>query len=185
MDGSPLTIAVASTNPVKARAITNAFARHFPERDVAVEAISAASGVSSQPKSDAETKQGAVNRLQSIRTAVPNADVWAALEGGIEDSGRGGMQAFAWILVATTEVQGAARTATFPLPEVIAEHIRAGRELGEADDLIFARSNSKQHEGAIGILTQGLVDRCQLYEHAALMAMIPLVRTDLFRGNLD
>jgi non-canonical (house-cleaning) NTP pyrophosphatase len=45
--------------------------------------------------------------------------------------------------------------------------------LGEADDIVFGRSNSKQDNGAVGLLTDNVIDRAQLYEHAMILALIP------------
>jgi len=181
-------IVVASKNPVKADAIRGAFERLFPNQPMEIEMVSAPSGVSDQPMSDEETRRGAENRVAAVKAACPDAGWWAGLEGGISDradgadspDGRNGMAAFAWIVVHSRTHSGAARTATFPLPPAVAELIRGGIELGEADDRVFGRENSKQKEGAIGILTGGLIDRKALYEHAAIMAMIPLKNAALF-----
>lgn len=184
MDSSKTTrIVVASQNPVKAGAIQGAFERLFPKQPFEIEMVAAPSGVSDQPMSDAETRQGAENRAAVAQALQPDADWWAGLEGGIADAGSDhddGMCAFAWIVVHSATHRGAARTATFPLPPAVAELIRRGTELGDADDQVFGHENSKQKEGAIGILTGGLVDRRTLYEHAAVMAMIPLKNAALF-----
>jgi len=90
------------------------------------------------------------------------------------------MFAFAWIVVQTSEQSSAVRTATFPLPPRVCELIRGGMELGHANDVVFKRDNSKQKEGAIGTLTGGLIDRRKLYEHAAIMALVPLRNRELF-----
>lgn len=168
-----LLIVVASKNPVKAAAIEGAFRSLFPSRRFDIRTAEAPSGVSDQPMSDEETRRGALNRVAHVRDKAPEGDVWAALEGGIAETDAG-MAAFAWIIVETKTTHGESRTATFPLPEAVAELIRSGVELGDADDAVYGRKNSKQGDGAIGILTDGLIDRRQLYEHAAIMAMIPL-----------
>jgi putative aldouronate transport system permease protein len=51
--------------------------------------------------------------------------------------------------------------------------VRAGLELGHADDRVFGRDNSKQANGAIGILTDDVVDREAYYVHAVIMALVP------------
>ena len=172
-------IVVASANPVKAGAIQGAFERHFPDRAYKVELLPVSSWVPDQPISDDETKLGALNRLAAIRRERPDADLWAALEGGVHEMPEG-LVGFAWIVVASSEVQGMSRTATFPLPERVAELIRGGMELGHVNDQVFGLENSKQKQGAIGSLSDGLIDRRALYEHAAIFAMIPVKKTDLF-----
>lgn len=47
-------VVVASKNPVKIKAVRNAFIRMFPERAFKLESIDVPSGVSIQPKSDKE-----------------------------------------------------------------------------------------------------------------------------------
>jgi len=55
-----------------------------------------------------------------------------------------------------------------------------GMELGHADDIVFQRSNSKQEDGAIGLLTRNLLDRAGLYEHAVLLALVPFFNLELY-----
>lgn len=175
-------IVVASKNPVKANAILGAFEKLFPELTPELHSVAVGSGVSDQPMSDDETRTGALNRVRAAREAEPDAAIWAGLEGGIEDTPEG-MRAFAWIVCETEDLVGQSRTATFPLPPKVASLVRGGTELGEADDIVFGKTDSKQKEGAIGILTHGLVDRASLYEHAAIMAFIPLRNSALFAGG--
>jgi len=172
-------VVVASANPVKAAAIEGGLQLTFPERCFEIRGVSVASGVSDQPMSDAETLAGARNRTSAAREQFPDAEIWCGLEGGVERHDDG-MLAFAWIVCETANLRGEARTATFPLPPGVVKLINEGVELGEADDRVFGRENSKQKEGAIGILTGGLIDRRRLYEHAAVMALIPLRNDKLF-----
>ena len=90
------------------------------------------------------------------------------------------MAAFAWIVVRSKEMMGKGRTGTFFLPHAVAELIRQGKELGEADDIVFGRSNSKQENGAVGLLTDNAIDRVQLYEHAVILALIPFKNEALY-----
>ena len=46
--------------------------------------------------------------------------------------------------------------------------------------MIFGRTNSKQGNGAIGILTNDLVTRTDLYEHAVLLALAPFITPDYY-----
>ena len=173
------TIAIGSRNPVKAQAIRAAFERMFPQQSFVAQGVPATSGVADQPMSDAETLAGARSRMWAAQQIAPQADFWVGIEGGIED-GADGMAAFAWITVLSRNSYGQSRTATFPLPDPVAALIRAGIELGEANDRVFARRNSKQQEGAIGTLSSGVIDRQALYEHAAIMALLPFKNDRLY-----
>ena len=67
---------------------------------------------------------------------------------------------------------GVASTGNFQLPPRVAELVRGGMELGEADDAVFGRTNSKQNEGAVGILTHGRLTRAAFYAPAVLLALV-------------
>ena len=47
-------------------------------------------------------------------------------------------------------------------------------------DEIFGKKNSKQQEGAIGILTDGVIDRTKLYTPAVIAALIPFKKKNLY-----
>ncbi len=173
------TIIVGSRNPVKAEAILAAFRRMFPQQSFVAEGVAVSSDVADQPMSDEQTLIGARNRMCAAQERCPQADYWIGIEGGIEDRADG-MTAFAWITVLSESQYGQARTATFPLPDAVAELIRQGVELGEANDRVFQRTNSKQQEGAIGTLSGQVVDRRSLYEHAAIMALLPFKNDGLY-----
>ena len=175
------TIAVASQNPVKANSIRSAFQRLFPEQVFEVVTAHVASGVADQPMSDEETWQGASNRLDQVREQLPACDYWSAIEGGIQETSAG-MIALAWILVASPTAYGEAKTATFPLPPKMADLVRQGVELGHACDQLYAKHNTKQSEGAIGLLSNNQIDRQAYYEHAAVMALLPLRHEADYRG---
>jgi inosine/xanthosine triphosphatase len=174
---------------------------------VAQVGVGAESGVPDQPMGDEETKQGAKNRAEAALAAVPNASFGAGLEGGLSkydaaygeaNAGRSGMEVFAWMAVtgrapsATINSAGNAelpkqsswgfaKTASFELPSVVAELIvHKGMELGDADDVIFERTNSKQGSGVVGILSGGLIDRTEYYTQPMILALIPFMNPALY-----
>lgn len=172
-------IAVASTNPVKIRAALTGFQRMFPEQTFAANGVLVESGVSHQPLTDADTLRGALTRAANARAAEPEADYWVGIEGGCEELA-GELACFAWVVVRSRTLTGKGRTGLFFLPEAVARLVRQGIELGEADDRVFGRSNSKQQNGAIGLLTHDVIDRLSYYEHAMVMALVPFRNEALY-----
>ena len=172
-------ITVASQNPVKLKAAQAAFQQMFPAEEFAVAGVSMPSGVPDQPTSLRVTMAGAQNRAERARAAAPESDFWVGIEGGIEDSALG-MTCFARVHVLGRDgLVGLGQTAVFYLPREVAELVRGGMELGHADDRVFGRDNSKQANGAIGLLTDDLVDREAYYTHAMIMALVPFKNRDL------
>lgn len=173
-------IILASKNPVKARATLAGFQQMFPQDTFYVHTVSVALGVRPQPLSSAETLQGACERARRAVLTMPEADYGVGIEGGVEDQS-GEMTAFAWIVVVSqNQLLGKACTGTFLLPEAVAALVRQGKELGEADDIVFGRVNSKQEQGAVGLLTGGVLDRTQLYAQAVVLALIPFKHRALY-----
>lgn len=173
------TIVVASGNPVKVKAAQSGFERMFAPETFRVETVEVPSGVGRQPSSSAETRQGALNRARAAQAARPEADFWVGIEGGVEADGER-LCAFAWVVVLAPRASGQSRSGSFYLPPGVADLVRQGLELGEADDRVFGRSNSKQADGAIGLLTGGVVDRHALYEQAVILALVGIRNPALY-----
>lgn len=172
-------IIVASLNPVKIRATFLGFQRMFPGTPIDIQGISVPSGVSHQPMTDDETFRGATNRAQQAGRLEPGSDLWVGIEGGIQIFEKE-ISSFAWVVVCSQNQTGKGRTSTFFLPEKVAQLIRQGYELGAADDIVFDRHNSKQDNGAVGLLTGDVIDRISLYEQAIIMALIPFKNPELY-----
>lgn len=177
-------VVVGSLNPVKIECIRQAFVEVFPEGAFEVVGRDAPSGVSDQPMSGAETLRGARNRAGHVRRLWPEAQYWVGIEGGI-DCRKGIMEAYAWVVVISDRLAGRARTATFQLPPAVASLVEKGMELGHADDVVFGRNNSKQHNGAVGLLTGDIIDRTAYYKHAAVLALIPFLHPGLYSIDAD
>lgn len=173
------TVIIASKNPIKIQAAQAGFSKMFTNHEFLYVDVSIPSQVPNQPLSDQETMIGAHNRAYNARKKYRDADYWIGIEGGIHDH-EGEMSAFAWVIVLSHDQCGKGRTGTFYLPPRIAELVRSGKELGEADDIVFKRKNSKQSLGAVGLLTGDVLNRTQFYESAVILALIPFLNPNLY-----
>lgn len=174
------TLIVASLNPVKIAAARAGFERLFPEQTWEASGCDVPSGVSHQPMGDAETIAGAEGRCAAARAAHPGADYYVGIEGGCGED-PAGLEAFAWVVAYDAAGRvGRARSGSFLLPPAVADLVRQGVELGVADDRVFGRSNSKQANGAIGLLTADVIDRFALYEHAVILALVSFRNPQLY-----
>lgn len=170
---------VASANPVKVKAAEEGFRRMFPDETFVVRSFNPNAPVAIQPMTDEETLAGATLRAELIREQAPDGDYWVGIEGGVADW-KVGMGTFAWVVVLSRVQTGRGRSGEFFLPEKVAELVRQGVELGKADDLVFSRNNSKQNNGAIGLLTDDAIDRAGLYVPAVIFALIPFKHPELY-----
>jgi len=178
-----LKVVVASKNPVKIAAAVKGFKEMFSNCLIEVSGISVPSGVPDQPMSSDEALAGAFNRANNASLAETNADYWVGLEGGVEETG-GEMQSFAWIVVKDRKGNyGKGKTGVFVLPPKIRELIKQGLELGQADDVVFGKTNSKQENGAVGLLTDDAIDRASFYTQAVIFALIPFRNQQLYESE--
>lgn len=136
--------------------------------------FSAPSGVPAQPWGEAQTREGAFNRAVAALEGTPSATLAVGIEAGVAEEPGWPLWTFAWVVALDTEgVMGAARSATFAVPEALAAGVRGGLELGEALDKAYGLQRAKDGPGAVGVLTSGLVDRPELYRVAVLLALTP------------
>ena len=179
---TPARFVVGSTNPVKLQAVREGAATFFA--NVEVVSMSVPSGVSAPPFGDEESIAGATTLARAglgrQSGASPAADFGVGLEGGVVEL-REGLFACAWCTVVDRAGElGLACTGRFLLPPQVAELVRGGMELGEADDRVFGRVNSKQSDGAVGILTHGAFTRAQFYAPAVKLALVRFVNGTLY-----
>jgi inosine/xanthosine triphosphatase len=169
-------VVVGSTNPVKVAAAQAIFARLAA--DVSVEGSAVDSGVPIQPWGDEQTRQGALNRAHA---ALSNeVDYGVGFEGGLIETEMGIMTC-AWCAVVNREGRvGMGGGVNILLPPAVTEAVQAGKELGPAMDALIGEADTKQGPGAVGILTDGLVDRQAAYEHILILALGPFRRPDLY-----
>ena len=81
----------------------------------------------------------------------------------------------AWIVICDNEGRlTKASTVGFRLPSKIVVDIKNGSELGDATDTFFGSQNSKHGLGAIGHITDGVINREDLYLQPAVIALSEL-----------
>jgi inosine/xanthosine triphosphatase len=172
-------VAVGSKNPVKLAAARNVVARVAP--GAKVESVTVSSTVRDQPFGDEETIRGALARAHGARQAM-GADLGIGLEGGVVEM-HGSMRTCAWAAVVNAAgEEGIGGSLAMTLPDSIARLIRDdGLELGHAMDRLTGEHNIKQREGAVGILTGGLVDRQGAYEVILTYALARFLRPELWQ----
>jgi len=174
-------VVVASTNPVKISATELGITQMFVGEKFEVRGVSAKSEVSDQPMTEEETLRGANNRVNNLSKIEPDADYWIGIEGGLEKTSGEEMEVFAWIVIKSRDGKvGKGRTGSFFLPQKMIQLIEEGKELGEADDIVFGKVNSKQANGTVGALTQDVITRTTYYVPAIILALIPFRNSELY-----
>jgi len=175
----PLKVRVGSTNRVKVDAARRAFVEAF--RRVQIKGLEVPAKVSAQPFEE-ETIDGAVARA---RSAIGDADYGVGIEAGLFwDEGAKDYLDVQYCAVADKRgVVTIGHGPGFAYPEAVIEAVKRGKTVGEAMESFTKVKNIGRGIGAIGWLTQGVMDRTRLTEVAVLMALVPRVRRDLYFGT--
>ncbi|MGP4062625.1 DUF84 family protein [Halobacillus litoralis] len=151
-------IYVGSKNPTKIASVKHV----FPEMEVV--GIEVESKVAAQPFSDDETLEGAINRAREC-ASNNKTHLGIGLEGGvmeIEDD----LYLCNWgALVDSKENVYTASGARILLPDDIKADLEKGKELGEVMDIFAEKVEVRKNEGAIGIFTNGFIDREEMFTH--------------------
>lgn len=86
-----------------------------------------------------------------------------------------------YVANASSKYCGFGKSGCFRLPpEVTRLVVEEKMELGDADDVVFQRVNSKQGEGTVGKLTKGIINRSEYCSHALTLAFVPWIRPELY-----
>lgn len=151
-------IAIGSTNKAKVKAVQAVF------ETADVTAISVPSGVSAQPCTDDETLRGAINRAKAAIIKA-ESNIGIGLEGGVMEL-EDGMYLCNWgAMIDRKGISVSAGGARIKLPEEVAEGVRKGSELSEVMDSYTKLHDVRSNQGAIGIFTNGLVERRKMFIH--------------------
>jgi inosine/xanthosine triphosphatase len=169
------TIVVGSTNPAKSSAVRGFCERAFPGCTVVARDVP--SGVPEQPIGTAQTAEGARNRARAALASVEGAQLGFGLEGGVDAEGNL-INCVAVVCADGRENQ--TWGVRFPLPPAIAARALAGEELGPVMDEVSGRSESKKSLGAVGILTNGLFTRADMWQGPVACALMPFLHPELY-----
>ena len=170
-------IIVGTTNNAKVAAVEEILKEYPHLAQATVEAVKTESGVSDQPKSLAETIDGAMNRA---RSSFKNCDLSFGIESGLMEvphTKSGYMDVCACAIYDGKEFHiGLSSAWEFPDPKVTALMVEGGMDMSQAINHAGLTSNSAigSAEGAIGILTKGKMGRKEYTKQALRTALIHL-----------
>jgi len=160
-------IAVGSTNRVKVEAVRTVMERVYG--NVIVVQADVESGVPDQP-TELETRTGAVNRAVS---ALGSNDLSVGIEAGVFPT-EDGLYDFQYCAILDKNGKMTVGIGSgFRYPDDVAALISNGMTVSEAMHELYGDSEIGKRQGAVGLLSRGLLDRKTLTEQSVTAAMIP------------
>ena len=168
-DMDAIDIAVGSLNPVKIEAVRTVMERIYGQ--VRIFANDAPSGVPEQPFGE-QTPEGAKNRAKN---AIGGHTLSVGIEAGVFEM-FGTLYDIQYCAILDKDGRYTIGTGSgFRYPDKVVEAVRDGMTVGDAMKMIYGEDNAGKSQGAIGILSKGLLDRKSLTEQSVLAAMLPRI----------
>lgn len=160
-------IAVGSVNQVKVAAVRSVMERVYG--DVRITAVDVSSGVPPQPF-EGQTHQGSENRA---RAALGDHDMAVGIEAGVFEMLDGLYDIQHCTIISRDGRVTYGHGSGFRYPDSIADLVRKGMTVGDAVKEVYGNTEIGKKQGAIGLLSKGLIDRKTLTEQSVTAAMIP------------
>ena len=162
-------IAVGSANQVKVSAVRSVMERVYGE--VRITAVDVPSGVPSQPF-EGQTHEGSRNRALA---ALGDHDMAVGIEAGVFEMLDGLYDIQHCTIVSRDGRETYGHGSGFRYPDAIAALVRAGMTVGDAVHEVYGDTDIGKKQGAVGLLSKGLIDRKTLTEQSVTAAMIPRI----------
>jgi inosine/xanthosine triphosphatase len=172
-------IVVGSNSPVKIEATRQAFSEYYGE--IVVESVSIPSGVNPFPWSDDEMLRGATNRVNGASEAVPDADFYVGLEGGLQRLGDWMMVKQLAVVIRGEEV-GVGVSSGYDCPKGLLGQLEPQVEGDRRKiDAFFGEEEILSKQGAIGVLTRSRMSRTESSRDAVLCALTRFVSPEYYK----
>ena len=168
-----LDIVVGSINPVKVEAVRNVMEKIYG--NVRITAVEVKTEVPEQPF-ESETRKGAIRRAE---LALGSHQMAVGIEAGVFEREEGLFDIQYCAVLDRSGTVSVGMGPGFMYPDDIADLVRVGYTVSQAIEELYGESDIGRKKGAIGMLSNGLLDRRTLTEQAVTAAMIPRISSEL------
>ncbi len=168
---TPVRVYLGSENPVKKESVEEALSEYF-DMDMTCKEVEDAE---KQPVNE-EIIRGAEKRAE-----VPEGfDYGVGVESGIVQTENRTFSLEYVVIKDRFDFTSKGHGPGFPIPKGWVEDLKSGVTLGDKMKAIF-KDTHKEEIGAVGLLTNGQVERKDCIKSACSMAMIPRLKAELYR----
>lgn len=172
-------VGVATVNPLKIRAVKDAFESFF--QGVEVYSCKPRSSLPRQPVDD-QIRQGATARAkEAIELSY---DYGVGIEGGLLHLGEKAYLTGHSVVISKEGETHGAWGLSWECPPALRERLERGEELGDLIDKLLERTEVKTREGAIGVLSRNKIDRLRVTTDSVVAALIPFVSREFYNPDI-
>jgi len=169
----PVRVAISTSSPAKLEGVGRAFQRVFSSVDVM--AVGGAPGPE-QPVGMSQTEEGARSRAH-FALKKGGADYAVGLEHGIM---KGGMGVHVCVILNALGDDVMGHSPGYPMPDWLVKAAGDGRSISDEVERMLGIADIGKSGGVTGLLSDGALTREELAEYAALAALVPWIRSDLY-----
>jgi len=180
-----LIIAIGSRNPAKIKGIERAFKEVFRDSNIIFKAIKVETSIPSQPIGLKITLRGAIERALFALREIPDASYGVGVEAGLVEvpyTITGFMDLEVCAIIDQEERVTLGFSSAFEFPPLAVRSVLEGK-VGEIEEIMERISGIKHigdGMGAIGYLTKGVIDRCELTRQCVIAALIPRINEEVY-----
>ncbi|UCG01051.1 MAG: DUF84 family protein [Candidatus Heimdallarchaeota archaeon] len=184
-------VLVVSVNPVKIRAVQEAFSSFYVKSVISnietSEIDLTGDHPKAQPLGEGQTYEASRWRVKSARNHKPGFDFYVGIEGGIVLTSYNNPRIIVYSSVSNHSFIETVRGCEIPLPQKLYKKLINSQdlELGDIMTDISGISNIKQKEGAVGFFTRNVVTRFDILKQSVMMALIPFLNPTHFEITVE
>ncbi len=178
-------IAIGSKNPAKIKGIKRAFRKIYGRDNLKFKALKVNTTVPPQPIGLKLTLKGAIERAVYALNKASKADIGVGVEAGLIEvpyTITGFMDLEVCAIVDRDDRVTLGFSSAFEFPLLVIKSIleRRVKEVEEIMERISGIKDIGDRMGAIGFLTRGVIDRCELTRQCVIMALVPRINPELY-----
>jgi inosine/xanthosine triphosphatase len=176
------TFAIGTKNPIKIESVKEALTKIYKDsKNFEIFYDNSDSEISSLPKSDKECIVGARNRSINILKTFPDVDYGVGIEGGL-DINDNGVFLCTWIVITNKHKQESIGCGPkISLPKKAVNLFFNGSGLSDIMQIYINDKDIKKKEGAIGVLSNNLVNRKESTKIAFLCAFSKFINLRCYK----
>jgi inosine/xanthosine triphosphatase len=175
-------VLVASMNPVKIKATTDAFHLFFKTLKIDSKEVIVPTANASQPIGENETRDHSKLRVVQARETYPGYDYYVGIEGGIVKVNSNKARIIVYSSVGHNIAIETIRGCGIPLPlewyDLLTSH--KYHELGDLAEQKSGVPNIKKKQGVVGFFSQNYVTRYDILKQSVIMALVPYLNSNIF-----
>ncbi len=175
-------VLVASKNPVKIKATTDAFQPFFKDFQINSQEVVVLTANASQPIGEKQTREHSRLRVLQAREKYQGYNYYVGIEGGVVKAASNKARIVVYSSIGNESTIETIRGCGIPLPiewyDALTTH--KYNELGDLAEQKSGVPDIKKKQGVVGFFSQNFVTRYDVLKQSVIMALVPYLNPRIF-----